>query len=43
MIKGTMNPAATIFTLKNVAGWRDKTDHNMAGDVTLNIVNYDKI
>ena len=29
------NPAFIIFTLKNVAGWRDKIEHALKGKITV--------
>lgn len=37
MIKGTYNPTASIFNLKNNFGWKDKTEVENSGEQNLNV------
>lgn len=39
-LTGEFNPAVTIFSLKNVAGWRDEQKHEWSGNVTVELVSY---
>ena len=34
-LQGKLNPAMTIFNLKNNYGWKDKTEQTVTGEVTI--------
>lgn len=37
-LKGLYNSTFSIFTAKNILGWRDKLDHNVDGKMEINVV-----
>lgn len=41
-ISGAYNSSASIFALKNMAGWRDKQEVEHSGEITLNFDEKDK-